>query len=95
MNIPSSDFVKLLDIWNPGAMVPARLKRILAADFDKPSWELNMARKDVRLMINEADKGDGHLAFIPAIAAEMDRWIDKGNGSKDWTVIAADNVLET
>jgi len=88
MDIPASELAKLFDIWNPGSMVPARLKRILAADFDNPSWELNMARKDVRLMINEAEAGNGRLAFLPAIAAEMDQWIEKGNGNKDWTVIA-------
>src|ERR1043165_4273918 len=45
MNIPASDFVTLLDIWNPGALAPARLKRMLAADYDNPSWELAMALK--------------------------------------------------
>jgi len=92
MEIPSSDLVRLFDEWNPGAMVPGRLQRILAAKFDSPSWELNMARKDVRLMMNEADRSGQLLAFIPAIAKEMDQWIDKGNGSKDWTVIASDNL---
>jgi 3-hydroxyisobutyrate dehydrogenase len=92
MNIPSSDFVSLFDTWNPGAMTPSRLKRILAADYDNPSWELNMARKDARLMMEEANRAGKHLAAIPAIAAEMDKWIAKGDAHKDWTVIAKDNV---
>jgi 3-hydroxyisobutyrate dehydrogenase len=92
MDIPSSDLVTLLEAWNPGALTPSRLKRMLAADYDNPSWELKMARKDVRLMMEEADRGNQLLATIPAIAAEMDRWIEKGQAHKDWTVIAKDNL---
>jgi 3-hydroxyisobutyrate dehydrogenase len=92
MDIPASDFVSLLDTWNPGTMVPGRLKRILAADFENPSWELKMARKDARLMMEEAKNGNGKLAFIPSIAAEMDLWIHNGHGNSDWTVIAKDNL---
>jgi 3-hydroxyisobutyrate dehydrogenase len=92
MNIPSSDLVSLFDHWNPGAMVPGRLKSILAGDFDNPSWELNMARKDAGLMIEEANNSSKHLAAIPAIAVEMDKWISKGYGHSDWTVISKDNL---
>lgn len=92
MNVPASDLVNLFDHWNPGAMVPGRLKRILAADFENPSWELNMARKDTRLMMEEAAAANQHLATIPAIAKEMDKWINKGDGNKDWTVIAKENL---
>lgn len=92
MEIPSTDFVTLLAEWNPGAAVPARLRRMLAADYDNPSWELNMARKDARLMMEEADRAGKSLAAIPAIAAEMDRWIAQGQAHKDWTVIAKDNL---
>jgi 3-hydroxyisobutyrate dehydrogenase len=92
MGVPASDFVALLDIWNPGSMVPGRLKRMLAADYDNPSWELNMARKDARLMMEAAESGGRPLAAIPAIAAEMDRWIAQGQAHKDWTVIAKDNI---
>jgi 3-hydroxyisobutyrate dehydrogenase len=92
MNVPSSDLVSLFSEWNPGGLAPARLKRILAADFNNPSWELSMARKDTRLMMEEAEAGKKHLATIPAIAAEMDQWIAKGFGNSDWTVIAKDNL---
>jgi 3-hydroxyisobutyrate dehydrogenase len=92
MNVPVADFVSLLDTWNPGALAPARLKRILAADYDNPSWELVMARKDARLMMEEADKGGKPLAALPSIAAEMDRWIAQGQAHKDYTVIAKDNL---
>ncbi len=92
MKVPSSDLLSLFSEWNPGATAPARLKRILAADFANPSWELSMARKDTRLMMEEAARVNQRLAAIPAIAAEMDRWIEKGHGNSDWTVIAKDSI---
>ncbi|HXB45523.1 MAG TPA: NAD(P)-dependent oxidoreductase [Puia sp.] len=92
LNIPASDIEALFNNWNPGSMVPARLKRILSNQFSEPSWELKMARKDARLMIEAAEQGRCSLTIIPAIAKEMDRWIEKGHGNDDWTVIAKDNA---
>jgi 3-hydroxyisobutyrate dehydrogenase len=92
LGIGTDDVSKLFDSWNPGAMLPARLKKITSKTFDQPTWELNMARKDARLMMEEATRGGMSLAAIPAIATEMDRWIDKGYGHNDWTVIAKDTV---
>lgn len=89
MNIPPEDLATLFGHWNPGAMVPARLRRMMDANFDRPSWELNMARKDAGLMMAEAAIAGKQLATLPAIAAEMDKWIGKGFGSSDWTVMAA------
>jgi 3-hydroxyisobutyrate dehydrogenase len=90
LNIPVSDLAMLFDSWNPGAMLPGRLKRMTSGNFNNPSWELNMARKDVRLFLEEAQQGGIHLAVLPAIAVEMDRYIAKGHGSDDWTVIGKD-----
>ena len=91
LGIPAADVQSLLGIWNPGSMIPARLKRILTGEFQNPSWELNMARKDARLMM-EATQGHSSLTIIPSIAAKMDSWIEKGHGHDDWTVIAKDNI---
>jgi 3-hydroxyisobutyrate dehydrogenase len=92
MHVPVSDLSMLFDNWNPGAMLPTRLKRMTSGNFSSPSWELSMARKDTGLFLQEAKKGGVTLAVIPAIAAEMDRWIQKGHGGDDWTVIAKDSV---
>ena len=92
MGIPVSDLAMLFDTWNPGAMLPNRLKRMTSGDYSKPSWELSMARKDTRLFLEEAKRGGVSLVVVPAIAAEMDRWIGKGFGGSDWTVIAKDAV---
>jgi len=92
LHVPVSDLNMLFDTWNPGAMLPARMKRMTSGDYSKPSWELDMARKDTRLFLEEAKKSGVSLAVVPGIAAEMDRWIAKGFGKSDWTVIARDAV---
>jgi len=92
LDIPVTDISTLFDSWNPGAMLSARLQRIAGGKYDQPSWELNMARKDVGLFMDAAQQGGTKLAVIPAIAAEMDRWIEKGHGHDDWTVIGKDAV---
>jgi len=90
LHIPLEDLSTLFDSWNPGAMLAARLQRVAGGKYDQPSWELNMARKDTQLFIEEAAQGGTTLAVIPAIAAEMDKWIAKGHGGDDWTVIGKD-----
>lgn len=92
MHISVSEVSTLFDTWNPGTMLPARLKRMTSGNYNSPSWELNMARKDARLMMAEAEQRGGKLAVLPAIAAEMDKWIAKGHGADDWTVIAKDSI---
>jgi len=92
LGISGDEIQGLFSEWNPAAAMPARLKRILTGNFDQPSWELVMARKDSSLMMAEAEKTGAHLVAIPAIAAEMDKWIEKGYGNKDWSVMAKDNI---
>ncbi|MES2776832.1 MAG: NAD(P)-dependent oxidoreductase [Bacteroidota bacterium] len=92
LGIPASDVAALFASWNPGASMPARFNKIAAGDFSKASWELNMARKDAGLMMSVAKEKDAKLTVIPSIAAEMDRWIAKGHGTDDWSVIAKDNL---
>lgn len=90
--VSAAEVLALFQEWNPGASMPARLKRITEGNFDQPSWELAMARKDAGLMIAAAGQADIHLTVLPAIAAEMDRWITAGNADKDWSVIAKNNI---
>lgn len=90
--IQPSELLTLFNNWNPGAMAPARLKKISEAKFNEPSWELNMARKDAGLMLSAANEAGTNLAVIPAIATVMDEWIAKGHGNDDWSVIAKDSL---
>ncbi len=90
--IAPSEVQQLFDNWNPGAMVPARLKRIVDAQYNDPSWELNMARKDAGLMLSAANETGVKLTIVPAIAAKMDEYIAKGHGNSDWVVIAKESL---
>jgi len=92
LNISIVDTSTLFDSFNPGASMPARLKRIATGKFDEPSWELMMARKDAGLMMEAAASAQVSLAVIPTIAKEMDAWIDKGFGNSDWSIIAKNSL---
>jgi 3-hydroxyisobutyrate dehydrogenase len=89
-NVSPEDAISLFEHFNPGAFVPMRAKRMVEANFSQPSWELAMARKDARLMIDAASRQNIPLDLIPAIAAQMDRFIERGHAHDDWTVIAKD-----
>lgn len=92
LGLSTEDLFTLFASWNPGAQLETRLKRITAADYNNPSWELNMARKDTGIFLETAKETGTELALIPAVAALMDNWIEKGCGNQDWTVIAKDCI---
>ncbi|MEJ5995110.1 NAD(P)-dependent oxidoreductase [Pedobacter sp. Du54] len=92
LRIDSADISALFGSWNPGAGAPARLEKLRAGDFSHPSWELDMARKDAGLMMNAANEKGVKLTVLPAVAAEMDNWIEKGHGADDWSVISKNNL---
>lgn len=89
VGVTGQDIATLFDAWNPGASTPARLHRVLKNNFDHPSWELQMARKDARLMIQEAARGGRTIPATEAIAKQMDEWIAKGYAKKDWMIVAS------
>jgi 3-hydroxyisobutyrate dehydrogenase len=90
LDVPAAEASKLFDIFNPGATVGARMKRMTEAKFSEASWGLSMARKDARIMMEEAAQKHVSLAVLPAIAARMDAVIAEGHGKDDWTVLAKD-----
>ena len=92
LGVSITEVSQLFDSWNPGAMLPMRLKKMTSNTFDQPTWELSMARKDAGLMMLEAKAAGRKLIIIPSVADEMDNWIVKGHGKDDWTVIAKDAV---
>src|SRR5262249_40197707 len=63
---------------NPGGQIGFRGPRMAKGDY-KASFELSMARKDARLMIESA--GDETLATLPGLAARMDALIAAGHGA--------------
>lgn len=88
-DVSSADALKILDFFNPSGVIGARGKKMVAEDYE-PSWELAMARKDVRLMIETADGNP--LAALDGIAKRMDSLIAEGRGGDDLAVIAKDSV---
>jgi 3-hydroxyisobutyrate dehydrogenase len=90
VGIKPAEAATLFDVFNPAATMGPRVKRILEGDYAHPSWELSMARKDARLMLEAAAKGGTDLALVPAIAQAMDRFIERGHAHDDWTVLAKD-----
>ena len=70
-------------------MVAGRGLSMAKGNFN-PSFELTMARKDVRLMLETA--GDRPLAVLPLVAARMDQLIAAGHGFDDCCVLGIDAV---
>jgi 3-hydroxyisobutyrate dehydrogenase len=62
------DAFSLFEHFNPGQTLPQRAKRISAGQYTPPSFEMSMARKDLRLMVEEAARGGQTLAMVPALA---------------------------
>jgi 3-hydroxyisobutyrate dehydrogenase len=95
LDVTPAQAATLFEQFNPGPSIPARIQRMVEGNFGDPSWELAMARKDARLMIEAAGQAGVPLAVLPAIAARMDAVIAEGHGADDWTVIAKDAVSRT
>ena len=87
--VEGADAVKLLGFIDMNAMMARRAPSMAAGDFT-PNFELAMARKDVRLMLEAI--GTRPLAALPGIAARMDRLIAEGHGEKDAGVLSIDAV---
>jgi 3-hydroxyisobutyrate dehydrogenase len=90
LGIPAAEAATLFDAFNPAVTLGPRIKRILEGNFSQPSWELGMARKDARLMLEAAKAGGMPLTVLPSIAEKMDSWLQRGHAHDDWMVIAKD-----
>ncbi|MBL8352679.1 MAG: NAD(P)-dependent oxidoreductase [Burkholderiaceae bacterium] len=83
VGIGTAEAFSLFEHFNPGQFLPARAARIAAGDFSHPSFEIAMARKDVRLMIEEAARHGVDLFVMPGVAAMYDAAIARGEGALD------------
>ena len=90
--IAGEDAVTLLGNLDLNAAVSRRGTSMAKGDFT-PTFELAMARKDVRLMLEAAV--DLPMAALPGIAARMDQLIAAGHGAEDGSVLAIDAVQRT
>lgn len=75
--------------FNAGAALSGRAQKIAHGDFSA-SFELTMARKDIRLMLEAA--GSEPLVSLPSIAKRMDDAIAAGHGKDDLGAIAATSL---
>jgi 3-hydroxyisobutyrate dehydrogenase and related beta-hydroxyacid dehydrogenases len=86
-SVPTEDAVQLLGLLDLNAAVAGRGANMAKGNFT-PTFELAMARKDVRLMLETC--GDRPLAVLPALAARMDQLIAAGHGAQDPSVLGID-----
>ncbi|MBK8739198.1 MAG: NAD(P)-dependent oxidoreductase [Betaproteobacteria bacterium] len=87
--IEGEDAINLVGMFDTKAMVASRGLNMAKGKFT-PSFELAMARKDVRLMLETT--GNRPMAALPAIAARMDQLIAAGHGAVDASVLGIDAV---
>jgi 3-hydroxyisobutyrate dehydrogenase len=92
MNVTPVEIRELLGFFNPGVSLPTRYTKMSEGDYEPPSWELAMARKDARLMQEEVAGAGLALGALTTVAAQMDAMIARGFGHLDWTVIGKDLV---
>lgn len=84
IGIAPEDAAGLFSKFKVGSIVLMRAEKMARGDLTA-TFELTMARKDIRLMIEAA--GQQALTILPAIAERMDHAIAKGHGKHDMGAI--------
>jgi 3-hydroxyisobutyrate dehydrogenase len=90
LGISGPEAHELFSHFQPTAVVNVRGKKMANADFE-PAFELTMARKDARLMLETAAEGGATLRVLPRIVERIDELIARGHGSNDVGVLAVDS----
>ncbi len=83
--VKPADAFQLYQNFNPGQMLPARGAKIASGPYEPASFTVEMARKDVRLMIEEAARQDIALSVMPAMMALYDAAVARGEAGHDTT----------
>lgn len=89
LGIPPADALSVFSKFQVAGVIKSRGEKMARGDF-AASFELTMARKDVRLMLEAA--ADQPMVVLPAIARRMDEAIALGHGADDLGAIAAEVV---
>jgi 3-hydroxyisobutyrate dehydrogenase-like beta-hydroxyacid dehydrogenase len=90
-SLTPDETMKIFGMLNIPGMLAGRGRNMAVGDF-APSFELVMARKDVRLMLETAV--DHPTPVLSAIADRMDELVDAGHGADDMGILAKDSVSE-
>ena len=85
VGVAPADAVGMFKDFNPGQFLPARAAKVASGPYEPPSFTVAMARKDVRLMIDEAARHDVALAVMPSVAGLYDAAIARGEAGRDMT----------
>jgi len=89
LGIAPADALAVFSKFQPGGIITARGQKMARGDFSA-SFELTMARKDMRLMLDAA--GGEPLMVLPNIARRMDEAIARGHAHDDLGALAAELV---
>jgi 3-hydroxyisobutyrate dehydrogenase-like beta-hydroxyacid dehydrogenase len=81
--VDPQDAVKMFQQFNPGDFFPARFAKVAGGPFEPASFTVSMARKDVRLMVDEAAEHGCPLIVMPTVAAQYDAAIARGESAMD------------
>jgi 3-hydroxyisobutyrate dehydrogenase len=89
LGMAPAEALEVFSKFQPGGAIKSRGEKMARGDFSA-SFELTMARKDMRLMLEAA--GGQPMTVLPCIAKRMDEAIGKGHGQDDLGAIAAEVV---
>ena len=90
-DVDPAQVLETIGFFNPALIIQGRGKNMIEREFT-PTFELTMARKDVRLMMETA--GLQPLSALQCIARRMDALIEQGHGAADLAVLAIDSVSD-
>ncbi|GAC1535617.1 MAG: NAD(P)-dependent oxidoreductase [Candidatus Velthaea sp.] len=88
MGISTADAHALFSEFKPTGAIDVRGKNMAEGNF-APAWELTMARKDVRLMLEEGALHGVRYDVLPSIAQLFDKGIEAGHGRDDVGAVVA------
>jgi 3-hydroxyisobutyrate dehydrogenase len=86
----ATDALSLFAKFDMNAMFSSRGAKMAVGEYLPASFEMSMARKDVRLMIESSEGAP--LAGLPSIAARMDALLAQGHAALDMGALAIDAV---
>jgi 3-hydroxyisobutyrate dehydrogenase len=89
LGISAADALQVFSKFQPGGLIKARGEKMARGDFSA-TFELTMARKDIRLMLEAA--GAQPTVVLDSIAKRMDDAIARGHGQEDLGAIAAEVI---
>ncbi|MDF1667857.1 MAG: hypothetical protein P1V97_39335, partial [Planctomycetota bacterium] len=87
MGLAPTEVFELFSHFDPSMALKGRGARMAKADFET-LWSLQMARKDIDLMIQSS--GQESVPVLSAIAGRMDTLIDEGEQDRDVGILAKD-----